>query len=814
LQVLVVATIIGASLGAFAIARSAADREVAQTKRHEAETAVDALVARTTGIVAKVSATAAAFATAGTADATAFSTISYATLMPEQPVDVRYSQRVAGAMLTQFTIAHHLALHGITAAGAAYDLTLFAEPPPRHGLIGTDLSGDPAVATAVDAVVYAGGARASATTTLADGRPGFVTIAPVRFADGSSGFVTASFALDDLTRFTWSPTRRAQATLLGDGAPVPPGAALATADAAGHELRVAVRNGRGTTLTQMLPWIVLGGGLALAGLVATILAREHRRRVAAQLLAISRADELARASALIERVTVAVDEFLYSYERRGGRWEAAWESPNWWRPLGRRVEGSREDAWRAAVHADDRARFLALRDRAERGEATDEEFRIVGSDGGIRWLRIRESPRVGADGTITVDGVSSDITESKHREAELEDALTYAAEAFSAMDEARAQAELQSRTDALTGVANRRHLAEELEAALADLAPTAGATGLVLLDIDRFKQVNDTLGHQAGDAVLVAVAARIGAVAAASGTVARWGGEEFAVLVRDAPDDRALRALAEAIRLSLASEPMVLATGARTVTASVGVARAVAGTRPDELVRDADAALYAAKRRGRNTVRLASELTDRDLLEEAPESIAIASAMALAASVREGMPMLHCQQVADLSAEVAIALGLPAPAVLQARLAGWLHDVGKVAIPDAILAKPGPLTEEEWVVMRSHTAIGEQLVLQVPGLLGAGAAVRHHHERLDGTGYPDALAGAAIPLEARIVAAVDAYSAITSDRVYAHGRERDEALAELRRSAGTHLDPVVVEALIGVLAARDAAFRNRLDDAA
>ena len=135
------------------------------------------------------------------------------------------------------------------------------------------------------------------------------------------------------------------------------------------------------------------------------------------------------------------------------------------------------------------------------------------------------------------------------------------------------------------------------------------------------------------------------------------------------------------------------------------------------------------------------------------------------------------------------------------RLGGWLHDVGKVAVPDAILTKPGRLTDDEWAIMRTHPAVGAELLRHFPELAPACPAVRHHHERYDGTGYPDQLAGEDIPLDARIVAAADAFSAMTADRPYHTPKSIPEAIAELRRCAGTHLDPAVAAALIDELKA-------------
>ena len=234
------------------------------------------------------------------------------------------------------------------------------------------------------------------------------------------------------------------------------------------------------------------------------------------------------------------------------------------------------------------------------------------------------------------------------------------------------------------------------------------------------------------------------------------------------------------------------------VTASAGAARAGIGRFTAEaLVDAADRALYSAKRRGRDRLRLYGELTESDFLMEEPDAIRIAEAMSRSASVREGVSDLHCARVADLAARVAEHLSLGATAVLRCRLGGWLHDLGKVAIPDRVLSKAGPLTDDEWAVMRTHAALGGEIVGRIPGLADAAPAVRHHHERYDGGGYPDGLVGDEIPIEARIVGAVDTWSAMTEDRVYRSGLARAEALIELERCSGTQLDPAVVVGAAG-----------------
>jgi HD-GYP domain-containing protein (c-di-GMP phosphodiesterase class II) len=232
------------------------------------------------------------------------------------------------------------------------------------------------------------------------------------------------------------------------------------------------------------------------------------------------------------------------------------------------------------------------------------------------------------------------------------------------------------------------------------------------------------------------------------------------------------------------------------VTASVGAAFATTtGQSADELLDLADQAMYGAKRSGRNRTRLTGQKTATAAAEE-PDTIRIARALALAASLREGAPAGHADHVAQLAGAVAQNLGLSADVVLRCRLAGLLHDVGKAAIPDRILFKPGPLTKAEWRTMRTHPAISERIVHRVPGLTGAARLVRHHHERWDGAGYPDRLAGEAIPIEARVIAAADAYSAMLTDRPYRRACSRQEAIAELERAAGSQLDPTVVDALV------------------
>ena len=389
-----------------------------------------------------------------------------------------------------------------------------------------------------------------------------------------------------------------------------------------------------------------------------------------------------------------------------------------------------------------------------------------------------------------------DITERRRLEDELLRTLSEMQDAHRELEGARAEAELRARTDELTGAFNRRHFTEIVANALRD---DPHGTGLLLLDADHFKHVNDLFGHLVGDAVLVELAARLQSHLEPAEDLARWGGEEFALLLRGVRSDAEIAERAERLRSRVAGAPVVAAGISLGLTISVGAIRAGGELADvDALVDAADRGLYAAKRGGRNRISLASHVGGSHAVQE-PEAVSMARALAAAAGAREGVPKDHAGDVAALATSTAERLGLPADVVLRCRLGGWLHDVGKVAIPQRILEKPGPLDAAEWEVMRTHPSIGEEIVRGVAALREAAAAVRHHHERYGGDGYPDGLAGTAIPIEARIVAAADAFSAMTVDRVYSKARTPAGAAIELRRSAGAHLDPAVVEALLAVL---------------
>jgi diguanylate cyclase (GGDEF)-like protein len=331
----------------------------------------------------------------------------------------------------------------------------------------------------------------------------------------------------------------------------------------------------------------------------------------------------------------------------------------------------------------------------------------------------------------------------------------------------------EAATDALTGLGNRRALIAELERRLSEdeIEPAV----LALFDLDGFKAYNDLFGHPAGDLLLRRLGARL-AVLGEPGEAFRMGGDEFCVLL---PADGASGLVARA-RLALSEQGEGFEIGASAGTVELpGEARTVS-----EALAIADRRMYAHKRGDRRSASNQS----KDVLLRA---------------VHERSPNLglHGGEVAELAEQTARRLGLDVEEIRAVRQGAELHDIGKLAVPDAILNKPGPLDDAEWAFMRRHTVIGERILAAAPALVDVARLVRSSHERFDGGGYPDALVGETIPLGSRVIAVCDAWDAMVCDRPYRRALSREDALAELERCAGSQFDPSVVEVFKAVLAA-------------
>jgi diguanylate cyclase (GGDEF)-like protein len=324
----------------------------------------------------------------------------------------------------------------------------------------------------------------------------------------------------------------------------------------------------------------------------------------------------------------------------------------------------------------------------------------------------------------------------------------------------------QAVTDALTGLCNRRQLISDLDRLFRTGNRT---TTLVFFDLNGFKRYNDVYGHGVGDALLARLGTALKAAVGAAGSAYRLGGDEFCALLdgRHVAHDQLLINARAALNERGSGFDVTTALGIALIPDEAGS--------PDAALRLADERMYADKARTQRTpVR---DVLMQLLGERAPEQLA------------------HSTGVAAIVEAVAGHFAFDGELLDETLRAAELHDIGKLAIPDAIVEKPGPLDADEWLFIRQHPEIGQRILNAAPALTGVAAIVRGSHERWDGSGYPDGLRGEQIPLAARLIAVCDVYDAMTSERPYQRARSHDEAIDELRRNAGTQFDPAIVNAL-------------------
>jgi len=383
----------------------------------------------------------------------------------------------------------------------------------------------------------------------------------------------------------------------------------------------------------------------------------------------------------------------------------------------------------------------------------------------------------------------------------------------------------QAITDGLTGLKTHRYFREALDREWRRSARTGRSFSVIMMDLDGFKRVNDQGGHLEGDRVLAAVATLLDARSRQSNVVARYGGDEFAILLSETNLEQA-EILAERLRAAFQADPFLHGHG---VSASIGIATFPDhGPTPEEVLRVADSGMYLAKHCEGNCVKVASLSvtegngeSDQELLE-AYLGVAVKrmfstgngalshyrykfdqmkplwdtiTALAFAVEAKDPYTRHHSAEVSTWAAKIALQIGLSEEEIEDIKLAGIVHDVGKIHVPEYVLEKPSLLTANEFEIMKTHAAWGAK-ILEPLKVTAIERIVRSHHEALDGKGYPEGLKGEQIPLGARIITVADAYQAMVRGRRYRTPRTVPDALAELRRCRGTQFDPVVVDALI------------------
>lgn len=408
------------------------------------------------------------------------------------------------------------------------------------------------------------------------------------------------------------------------------------------------------------------------------------------------------------------------------------------------------------------------------------------------------------------------------------------------------KAQEQAITDGLTGVKTHRFLMEALSSEWKRSTRANRPFALALMDLDRFKFVNDFYGHIEGDVVLQRVGHILEEHCRRSDVVARYGGDEFVILMPETTVEQA-RQLANKLRGWVASDPLLRD---KSVTASFGIAAfPVHGSTPQELIQSADSSMYLSKHQGGNSVSSSEQgdpmdrkrwkkdvleaylgVTLKRLFSTGPEAfeeihrrlehftrsleehggngigeglppavVETVTSLALAIDAKDQYTQGHSQKVSTYAAMIAEALGMPPEDVEEIRLAGLLHDIGKVGIPEVILNKSGPLDASEWETMKTHTDLGARILEPLKTMAGIRLMVRHHHEFFDGSGYPDRLEGERIPHGARVIAIADAYDTITSPRTYKRARTPEDAFAELERCAANQFDPQIVRVFVEMM---------------